>query len=341
MKQKYNIIISYQTEAKKDAMSELLIADGQAQLQTELSDEVALIETALPFAKLASIFKKAKPIFIRHMQPVDVIVHLKGSEQDLIQINSHFFDILDKLERNNTFSVQTRVLRNEAFKPFDVNALLSQTAINTGLTLDVSSPVQAVSVLIAENVAYIGISLCKDNLSSWAGGRRRFAKEEGQLSRAEFKLLEALEYFAIDIPNGTIALDLGAAPGGWSRVLLEKGALVTAVDPASLDKSIRFHENIKCLHATAQDFIAQNEQHFDLIVNDMRMDAIESARLICSLHPFLREGGNIIMTLKLQDKAMRSKALKAIKVLENVYTLIGARQLFHNRCEVTVVARKE
>jgi hypothetical protein len=46
-------------------------------------------------------------------------------------------------------------------------------------------------------------------LSDWAGGVRRFAREEGQLSRSEFKLLEAFEVFDISVPQKGLALDLG------------------------------------------------------------------------------------------------------------------------------------
>jgi 23S rRNA (uridine2552-2'-O)-methyltransferase len=47
------------------------------------------------------------------------------------------------------------------------------------------------------------------------------AKAQGYRSRAAFKLLEIDETYHILKP-GLTAIDLGAAPGGWSQVLVEK-----------------------------------------------------------------------------------------------------------------------
>ena len=57
----------------------------------------------------------------------------------------------------------------------------------------------------------------------------RRAKQEGYRSRSAFKLLEILEKDKL-VRSGMIAVDLGAAPGGWSQVLApligEKGRVI-------------------------------------------------------------------------------------------------------------------
>lgn len=51
----------------------------------------------------------------------------------------------------------------------------------------------------------------------------RAAQLEGWRSRAAFKLIELDERYRL-IRKGSVVLDLGAAPGGWTQVALKRGA---------------------------------------------------------------------------------------------------------------------
>ena len=55
------------------------------------------------------------------------------------------------------------------------------------------------------------------------------ARKQGYRSRAAFKLLEIDARDKLLLP-GMKVLDLGAAPGGWSQVAVEKGCKVLAID---------------------------------------------------------------------------------------------------------------
>ena len=60
------------------------------------------------------------------------------------------------------------------------------------------------------------------------------AKAKGYRSRAAFKLIELNEKFRF-LKKGARVLDLGAAPGGWSQVAAQKGAIVVAADVLAID----------------------------------------------------------------------------------------------------------
>lgn len=61
------------------------------------------------------------------------------------------------------------------------------------------------------------------------------AKQQGWRSRAAFKLLELDDRFHF-IGKGALVLDLGAAPGGWTQVAVNRGAgLVVGLDLLPVD----------------------------------------------------------------------------------------------------------
>ncbi len=329
---------------------------------SELAPGVLLVTSANTFWELAEAWRMQPPIFIRHICPVEMVVPLNGSANDVGKLSSYInSNLLEMVDPSLPFSVQTRIFQDSAlaaieplpFKPFDINKPISealQTA--TGAPLDVRNPAQILSIVIAETPkhapalptphsstpysAFIGISPAIYNLSNWAGGMRRFAREPEQVSRSEFKLLEALDVFDIDLPPRGTALDLGAAPGGWTRILRTREQYVTAVDPGDLHPRIADDHNVRHLHMTAENYLHSEPDQFDLIVNDMRMDARDSARLMVKYARHLYRHGSAIVTLKLPERKRQQALDHSLNILRRVYTIGGARQLFHNRSEITV-----
>ncbi|HML48989.1 MAG TPA: SAM-dependent methyltransferase [Clostridia bacterium] len=333
-------IFTAQEDAERIALRELKACAPEIALDRMLAPGVGLLSLPGGFQALARALHDAPPIFVRHICPADAEVALDGGPEDLKRLEAAATALLPGFSGNAPVSVQTRALGAlPAYKRFDINEALASILTEAGLALDVRKPQEVLSVVLEANRAHLGVSDVRDNRSDWAGGCRRFAKEQARISRAEFKLLEALEVFGLTLPNQGHAVDLGAAPGGWTHVLRERGLRVTAVDPAALDPRILNLPGIEHRPVTAQVFF-QNPVRCDLLVNDMKMDSDASATLMAEAAPCLTEGGQAILTLKLPADNWESRVRRALQTLRKAYSTVEARQLFHNRSEVTCALRR-
>jgi 23S rRNA (cytidine2498-2'-O)-methyltransferase len=118
-----------------------------------------------------------------------------------------------------------------------------------------------------------------------------------------------------------------------------------AVDPANLDARLKKRLYLDHYQGYAENYLEESlNKHykFDTIVNDMRMDAREAARLLARASDCLRPDGIVINVFKLPHTTHTINPLatlsSALNILSTRYDTIQARQLFHNRQEVTVVA---
>ena len=111
--------------------------------------------------------------------------------------------------------------------------------------------------------AYVGASVPPWG-SRWTMGIPRLRMPQGAPSRSTLKLAEAIQAFLGDqagdlLRGGMKAVDLGAAPGGWTWQLVQRGLRVTAVDngplkgevadPANTPPGCHFHP--RCRYAQA------------------------------------------------------------------------------------------
>ena len=295
------------------------------------------------FAEASRRLQEKRPIFLRHIFPLDAVFALTGAPDGCREAWDFCASLARRMEKDAPFSVQVRRFDADdaASEAGELARFFTGYLTERGLVERVAAPEQVVSLVLADGTAYAGLSRAEDNLSAWPGGMRRFARYEGQISRAEFKLLEAMETFSLPLPDNGLALDLGAAPGGWTRVLVDRGMRVVAVDPAVLSPALDRHPEVEHFRGLAQDFAALSDCRFDLIVNDMRMEVAESARLTAEFSERLRPGGFVLMTFKLPQKKRTAAIRSGLSILGRRYHLVGARQLFHNRSEITVVCVKE
>lgn len=337
-----NLILTADADFGQLAMEELEKAIPGREIHPPLTPGIWPVALPNDFWELAERWRKHPPIFARHICPV----HYTITQPTLPALRQATLSFLDLIDPSLTFSIQTRLLTETPYKPFNVNTAIAEIITSrTPARLNVRQPQQILSVVIGnqngELTAFMGLSLALHNLSDWAGGVRRFKREPGQISRAEFKLLEALESFGITLPPRGVALDLGASPGGWTRVLRNRDQYVTAVDPAGLHPTLAQDPNVRHKRTTAEEYLAQYPDTYDLIVNDMRLDARDSARLMVSYARYIYRHGFALITLKLPHDNREPALDHSFNILRHTYTIENARNLFHNRSEVTVYLKKK
>jgi len=332
------LLFTAQRGSRALACDELLSAMQNATHEAWLSPEVGVLRYDGSWRNAVRALQIAPPLLTRHVCPGEIILPLARHPQDVEDLVEAAAVLAEGLDRARPFSVQTRLLGEGdwPYGRYELNEALSQDWVARGGRLDVRKPAQVLSLNVTPEPAYLGLSWAADNLSNWAGGEQRFRRERGQISRAEFKLLEALAVFRVTLPSGGLALDLGAAPGGWTRVALHQGMRVVAVDPADLHPSLGQHPQVEHAPIVAQRFLSEDSRRFDLLLNDMRMDARGSCEVMMRAYDHLAEGGTAIMTVKLPQTHQARIAQRALSELTRRYALIGARQLFHNRSEITV-----
>jgi 23S rRNA (cytidine2498-2'-O)-methyltransferase len=183
-----------------------------------------------------------------------------------------------------------------------------------------------------------------DPAAPWSGGIPRLKLARDAPSRSALKLEEALlallspEERARWMKAGQQAVDLGAAPGGWSWVLARAGLQVTAIDNGPLAESALGTGLIK--HLRSDGFRWRPPHPIDWLVCDM----VEQPKRVAALMgDWLVEGDarRAIFNLKLPMKKRWDETrlcLDLFAAQAGAPLEIRARQLYHDREEITVYA---
>ena len=179
----------------------------------------------------------------------------------------------------------------------------------------------------------------------WPLGIPRLRLHPEAPSRSALKLEEAL-LVLLDTPArerllqpGMRAADLGAAPGGWTWVLARHGLHVTAIDNGPLRPHLFDTGLVE--HLRADGFAWQPPRALDWMVCDM----VEQPRRVAArMADWLRQGWcrQAIFNLKLPMKKRWEETrlcLDLVRANAGRPVRLQARQLFHDREEITVLAR--
>lgn len=303
-------------------------------------DLASFEDEGVSISVLADTIQKEHLVFTRHLMRGVGQIDLSQA-QDLTDLGDIALDAWEQLPLPGAVSLHVWS-SGQADLPYRTDQLWRRLAAAlTDMDIEVSrgGTSHILSACVTENGIIFGSNGAANALADWPGGRVRLAKPKGQISRAEFKLEELFRTESVVLPEGGKALDLGASPGGWSRILLERGFEVWAVDPADLDRRLDGREGLHHIQTTAGPFLAENSERFTLIVNDMRMTPGLSASIMNSAAGHLAPDGLGIMSVKLQPTDPLRAIDDTFHMLSKAWELVFARQLHHNRNEITVVVR--
>ena len=190
--------------------------------------------------------------------------------------------------------------------------------------------------------AWLGVSLASEG-SAWPMGIPRLRMPSNAPSRSTAKLSEAfmmlLEQGERDsiLRAGQRAVDLGAAPGGWTWQLVNRGLRVTAIDNGPLRDSVMATEMVE--HLKADGFTWRPHRPVDWMVCDM----VEQPSRIASLMAEWVATGRCrytIFNLKLPMKRRVEAVEQCRELIRKRLASVGPydlriKHLYHDREEVT------
>lgn len=187
--------------------------------------------------------------------------------------------------------------------------------------------------VVQPDEVWVGRTPVSMALSALSGGRSRLRRPADAVSRAGLKLEEAVHWVGVGPEKGDLCADLGAAPGGWTQVLLARGASVIAIDPKRLRVEAS-PKRLTHLQQSAFDFVPV--ETVDWVVCDMAWRPAEVARLLAKWGR-RSWAQQFIANFKLPMKRKADALSEVVKVLtDGGWTGLRGRQLFHDREEVTL-----
>jgi 23S rRNA (cytidine2498-2'-O)-methyltransferase len=201
--------------------------------------------------------------------------------------------------------------------------------------------------LTAKEQAFVGIAHVHAPASSqWRLGIPRLRVPRDAPSRSTAKLAEAIHVFLGNAEEKLLkpemrAVDLGAAPGGWTWQLVHRGLHVTAVDNGLMKGDMV--DNALVRHLREDGFRFQPKNPVDWMVCDI---VASPSRIATLVGQWLQRGQarHTIFNLKLPMKKRFEEVMRCQAIIEEA---LGDRRdrhelrfkhLYHDREEITAYA---
>lgn len=335
------VIFSASEEYLESAKQELRDEYGaSARIERVGPDLGAVSVPGVGVAELAVTCRSRPLVFIQHLT-AEMLRLPVAEAHELDQVAQAALEVLDGQRVGKELALQTWVTGSSSvgYGAGRLHLRVAESLSQHGYEVSRAGRDDVLSICITPQGVLIALAKAEESLSDWPGGRVRLSRGDGLVSRAEFKLEELFMVTDLKLPEQGVVLDLGASPGGWTRILRQRGLTVWAVDPADLDERVSADPGVRHARTTAGQFFRESSRRFDLVVNDMRMVPLRSCEVMLDAAGHLRPGALAVVTLKISDRRPVELVRACLAKLRSSYDIVFARQLQHNRHEVTVVGR--
>lgn len=304
-------------------------ASGYAQYQCAAPDACKLIQQR--FQQLIFIRQWAVGRFVA-LPEADRISVLAEHLAAYPVVGSLWFEVLDTNEGKALATFCKK------FAP-----LLRQVLLRSGQLVEVPERSRLLLTFKSSREVFLGLAL-PQNSATWPMGIARLRFPRAAPSRSTLKLEEAWHHFIPAqqwdkrLAPGMRAVDLGAAPGGWTWQLVARQMQVTAIDNGPMARSLL--DSGLVLHQRTDGFAFTPKRPVDWMVCDI---VEKPARTAALLARWLAAGWcqEAVVNLKLP---MKQRYATVIELLDRIAQgaeqgkaryRIGCKQLYHDREEVT------
>lgn len=312
------------------------LQEGQGYLifHIQQSEDIERVLSAIRFSSL---------IFIRQWMLCGPPEHLEKKDRvSQLQTSLAEFPVCSDLWAEYADTTEGRELATFARK---FSSALAQRLRKSGKLVKKtgSGAKRLLLFVLSGSEMYIGYAVVA-NSAPWPLGIPRLKFPKSAPSRSTLKLEEAWHWFIPKnqwderLPYSSKAVDLGAAPGGWTWQLVQRSMFVTAVDNGPMNNDLMETGQVTHVQEDAYRFVPAEPQH--LMVCDVVDKPVKTALMATE---WVAKGWckEAIFNLKLPMKQRYSEVVSCLNLVteqlqkEGLKFELAAKHLYHDREEIT------
>ncbi len=197
--------------------------------------------------------------------------------------------------------------------------------------------------IVEPNQWWYGFHEVNTTAGRWPGGVPMFDTDSDVVSRAYFKLKEAILWSGLPVSEGDVCAEIGSAPGGACQLLLEMGASVIAIDPAEMEPEVLENPNLNHIRRRGHEVKKRDFRDVRWLFADITMVPNYTLDTVSEIvaHDAVNIKG-MALTLKLTNWELLESVPAWIKRVKDLgFKHVRTRQLAFNRQEICLIAARD